>query len=109
MIFNVQTGPYDGSPDELMDDVEDLNEALKQFDNSKVTGDRTTITTTSGLTGVSEPFTGVNVEGSSQRSRSTAPVSRSWRLALRTPYEANQNDITAMIESLSSTTPEGDA
>ena len=92
-----------------MDDVEDINEALKRFDNSKVTGDRSTVTTSSGLTGVMEPFTGVNVEGVVATFSIDGTGVQILAIGPPDAYEANQDDITAMIESLSSTTPEGDA
>ena len=61
--LSATTGPFDGTPDELLAQIDKLNEVYKGIDNSKLTGDPGTITTSTGYTGVGQAFAGVNVEG----------------------------------------------
>lgn len=105
VTFYVQTGPFSGSADQLMNDVEDLNDALKHFDNSTFTSERTTVTTTTGLTGVSERFTGVNVEGMVATFSIDGTGVQIVVVGPLGSVDANQDAITAMIDSLT----EGDA
>lgn len=61
----VNRGNFDGTPDELLDQVNRLRTASDADENRsfKVTGPRATVTTASGLTGVSEAYTSANGEG----------------------------------------------
>ena len=61
--FTATTGPFNGTPEELLTQIDKLNETYKSIDNSKLTGDPGTITTSTGYTGVGQAFAGVNVEG----------------------------------------------
>lgn len=59
----ITTGPFTGSANELLDNINRVNEAYKSIDNSKATGEVGTITTSSGIAGVGQAFAGINVEG----------------------------------------------
>ena len=61
--FSAITGPFDGTPDELLDQILALNETYQNIDTSKYTTGRVTATTDSGVAGVALGFVGVDVEG----------------------------------------------
>ncbi len=63
--LTVTRGNFDGTPDELLDQVNRLRTASDADGNRafKVTGPRATVTTASGLTGVSEAYTSASGEG----------------------------------------------
>jgi hypothetical protein len=63
VTFAVTTGPFTGTPDQLLDQIHSINKVYKSIDNSKYTSDRVTATTSREDTGVAQGFVGVNVEG----------------------------------------------
>lgn len=63
VTFTVTTGAFTGTPDELLDRVQSLNEAFKRVDSGTHGSERVTATTDGGATGVAQSFTGVNVDG----------------------------------------------
>lgn len=65
VVVTVVRGDFDGTPDELLDQVNRLRERSNADGNKafKVTGPRATVTTASGLTGVSEAYTSASGEG----------------------------------------------
>lgn len=65
VVVQVDRSGFDGTADELLDRVNQLRTTSDAEPNRsfKVTGPRTTVTTASGLTGVSEAYTSANGEG----------------------------------------------
>jgi hypothetical protein len=61
--LSITTGTFDGTPDELLDQINDLNEDLQDPRGLGVAGPRQPITSDSGLTGVAETFTGLDERG----------------------------------------------
>jgi hypothetical protein len=61
--FSAITGPFDGTANELLDNILSLNEAYQSIDTSKYTSDRVTATTNDGVAGIAQGFVGVDVEG----------------------------------------------
>lgn len=59
----VTTGEFDGTPDELLDQINDLNDQLQDPRGLGAAGPRQEVTTPSGLTGVAETFTGLDERG----------------------------------------------
>jgi hypothetical protein len=59
----VTTGEFDGTPDELLDQINDLNDALQDPRGLGAAGPRQEVTSASGLTGVAETFTGLDERG----------------------------------------------
>jgi hypothetical protein len=59
----ITTGEFDGTPDELLDQINELNENLEDPRGLGAAGPRQEITTASGLTGVAETFTGLDERG----------------------------------------------
>jgi hypothetical protein len=57
------TGKFDGTPDELLDQINKLNEDLQDPRGLGASGPRQTVTTATGLTGVVETFTGLDQKG----------------------------------------------
>jgi hypothetical protein len=57
------TGEFDGTPDELLDQINDLNDALQDPRGLGSAGPRQEVTTPGGLTGVAETFTGLDERG----------------------------------------------
>ena len=60
---SITTGTFDGTPDELLDQINDLNEDLQDPRGLGAAGPREPITSASGLTGVAETFTGLDERG----------------------------------------------
>lgn len=60
---SITTGTFDGTPDELLDQINDLNEDLQDPRGLGAAGPRQPITSASGLTGVAETFTGLDERG----------------------------------------------
>lgn len=60
---SITTGTFDGTPDELLDQINDLNEDLQDPRGLGSAGPRQPITSASGLTGVAETFTGLDERG----------------------------------------------
>jgi hypothetical protein len=60
---SITTGTFDGTPDELLDQINDLNEDLQDPRGLGTAGPRQPITSASGLTGVAETFTGLDERG----------------------------------------------
>ena len=60
---SITTGAFDGTPDELLDQINDLNEDLQDPRGLGTAGPRQPITSASGLTGVAETFTGLDERG----------------------------------------------
>jgi len=65
VFIDVTRANFDGTPDELLDQVNRLRTKSNASGNQafKVTGPRTTVTTAAGLTGVSEAYTSASGEG----------------------------------------------
>jgi hypothetical protein len=59
----ITTGEFDGTPDELLDQINKVNEDLQDPRGLGSAGPRQSITTASGLTGVVETFTGLDERG----------------------------------------------
>ncbi|MDV8075230.1 hypothetical protein R4P47_01570 [Rhodococcus sp. IEGM 1370] len=62
VTFAVATDSFDGTPDELLDQVEKVTSRTDD-PTFRVDGDRTTLTTDSGETGVAQPYSSVNGDG----------------------------------------------
>jgi hypothetical protein len=60
---SITTGAFEGTPDELLDQINRVNEALKDPRGLGASGARQTVTTESGIVGVAETFTGVDQKG----------------------------------------------
>lgn len=63
LSVTITTGEFDGTPDELLDQINDLNDALKDPRGLGAAGPRQEVTSASGLTGVAETFTGLEEKG----------------------------------------------
>lgn len=60
---SITTGTFDGTPDELLDQINDLNEDLQDPRGLGTAGPRQPINSASGLTGVAETFSGLDERG----------------------------------------------
>jgi hypothetical protein len=60
---SITTGAFEGTPDELLDQINAVNEDLKDPRGLGASGARQTVTTDSGLVGVAETFTGLEQRG----------------------------------------------
>lgn len=61
--LRVITGPFSGTPEELLDQVRKLNQAFGVIEGYTVVTDMEPVTTDDGFEGMAQAFTGVNVEG----------------------------------------------
>jgi hypothetical protein len=61
--LSVTTGEFDGTADELLDQVNELNDTLQDPRGLGAAGPRQEVTTPGGLTGVAETFTGLDQRG----------------------------------------------
>lgn len=59
----ITTGAFDGTPDELLDQINDLNDDLQDPRGLGAADPRQPITSATGLTGVVETFTGLDERG----------------------------------------------
>ncbi len=62
ITVDIRTGPFVGTPDELLDQIVELNTTYLGTDTS-VSGDRETFSTEAGLTGVGQSIANPNNEG----------------------------------------------
>jgi len=63
VTLGVTTGPFTGTPEELLTQIRKINDAYGTIDGYTVLNDVETITTSDGVQGVSQAFTALNVEG----------------------------------------------
>jgi hypothetical protein len=63
ITLSVTTGEFDGTPDELLDQINELNDTLQDPRGLGAAGLRQEVTTPGGLTGVAETFTGLDQRG----------------------------------------------
>lgn len=63
VTLSVTTGEFDGTPEELLDQVNELNDTLRDPRGLGAAGPRQEVTTPGGLTGVAETFTGLDQRG----------------------------------------------
>lgn len=60
---SVTTGPFTGTPAELLDHVKRIRDAYTRNENQKYLGDAATTTTERGDVGIVQQFSAVNIEG----------------------------------------------
>jgi hypothetical protein len=60
---SITTGAFDGTPDELLDQINEVNDLLQDPRGLGSAGPRQEVTTPGGLTGVAETFTGLDERG----------------------------------------------
>jgi hypothetical protein len=104
--FAATTGPFTGTADELLKQIDKLNEAYKSIDTSKAMSAPGTLTTSTGLTGVGQAFSGVNVEGVIA---AFVVDGIGVQFVAHGPQDtllATIDDIAAMIDSLATANPE---
>ena len=63
ITLSVTTGEFEGTPDELLDQINELNDTLQDPRGLGAAGPRQEVTTPGGLTGVAETFTGLDQRG----------------------------------------------
>jgi len=63
LTVSITTGEFNGTPDQLLEQMVALNESYTNIDNSRALTESTTLTTASGLSGVIQAFAGVNIDG----------------------------------------------
>jgi hypothetical protein len=63
VALSVTTGEFEGTPDELLDQINELNDTLQDPRGLGAAGPREEVTTPGGLTGVAETFTGLDQRG----------------------------------------------
>lgn len=63
VTLSVTTGEFEGTPDELLDQINELNDTLQDPRGLGAAGPREEVTTPGGLTGVAETFTGLDQRG----------------------------------------------
>lgn len=63
IVVSVTTGTFEGTPDELLDQINAVNDELEDPRGLGNSGARQQVTTESGLTGVAETFTGLDEKG----------------------------------------------
>jgi hypothetical protein len=63
VTLRVTTGPFRGSPEELLTQIRKINDAFGAIEGYTVLSDVETVSTSDGVQGVSQAFTAVNVEG----------------------------------------------
>lgn len=63
VVVSVTTGEFDGTPDELLDQINELNDTLQDPRGLGSAGPRQEVSTPGGLTGVAETFTGLDQRG----------------------------------------------
>jgi hypothetical protein len=106
ITVSVTTGPFDGTPEQLLQNILKLNETYKSIDNSKTSTDSSTLTTSSGITGVGQGYAGVNVEGVLAAFVVDGIGIEFVVQATSETLLANAETISDMIDSLTYTKPE---
>lgn len=101
--LRVVVGPFAGTPNALLDQVNRLNTELDGIDQFATTGDRVSVTTAQGATGVVETFTGSNVDGKIAAFVFDGTGVEVLVVGLPEDMALHQDDIQAMVDSIEST------
>jgi hypothetical protein len=101
--LKVGEGPFDGTPNALLDQINQNKTGVKDIDELASTGDRVSVTTAQGATGVVETFTGSEVGGKIAAFVFDGTGVQITVLGLPEDMALHQDDIQAMVESIEST------
>lgn len=101
--LRVLVGPFAGTPNALLDQINRLNTELDGIDQFATTGDRVSVTTAQGATGVVETFTGSNVDGKIAAFVYDGTGVEILVVGLPEDMALHQDDIQTMVDSLAST------
>ena len=101
--LRVLVGPFAGTPNALLDQINRLNTELDGIDQFATTGDRVSVTTAQGATGVVENFTGSAVDGKIAAFVYDGTGVEILVVGLPEDMALHQDDIQTMVDSLAST------
>lgn len=101
--LRVLVGPFAGTPNALLDQINRLNTELDGIDQFATTGDRVSVTTAQGATGVVETFTGSNVDGKIAAFVYDGTGVEILVVGLPEDMALHQDDIQTMVDSIAST------
>jgi hypothetical protein len=100
VVFRVTLGPFRGDANQLLDQTNALRADFKDIDEFATTGDRVSVTTRQGATGVVETFTGSEVQGKIAAFVYDGTGVQITALGLPDDLAAHENDIRDMVESI---------
>ena len=103
VMFKVAEGPFTGTPNALLDQINQNKTGVKDIDELASTGDRVTVTTAQGATGVVETFTGSEVGGKIAAFVYDGTGVQITVLGLPEDMALHQDDIQAMVDSIEAT------
>lgn len=101
--LRVLVGPFSGTPNALLDQINRVNTELEGMDQFATTGDRVSVTTSQGATGVVETFTGSDVDGKIAAFVYDGSGVEILVVGLPEDMALHQDDVKAMVESIQST------
>jgi hypothetical protein len=101
--LRVLVGPFAGTPNALLDQINRLNTELDGIDQFATTGDRVSVTTAQGATGVVENFTGSAVDGKIAAFVYDGTGVEILVVGLPEDMALHQTDIQNMVDSIEST------
>lgn len=104
VTLKVVVGPFAGTPNALLDQINQVNTELDDIDQFATTGDRVSVTTAQGETGVVETFTGSDVGGKIAAFVHDGTGVEIVVVGLPEDMARHQDDIEAMVESIEATT-----
>jgi hypothetical protein len=111
VTLSVTTGEFDGTPDELLDQINELNETLQDPRGLGAAGPRQEVSTPGGLTGVAETFTGLDERGvTGAFVVDVDGTSVGVQVVVKGSVESMSDhfeEITTMLDSMSITTGDG--
>jgi len=106
--LRVALGPFAGTPNALLDQINEVNTELDDIDQFATAGDRVSVTTAQGETGVVETFTGSDVSGKIAAFVHDGTGIEILVLGVPEDMARYQEDIEAMVGSIEATaTTEG--
>lgn len=107
VAFSVTVGSFDGTPAELLDQINEVQADTSTIDQFATTGDRVSVTTNSGETGVVETFTGSEVSGKIAAFVRDGKGIQVVVLGLPEDMALHADDIENMVTSIGATSTEG--
>ena len=104
VVFNVTLGPFSGDANQLLDQTNKLKTHYNDIDQFATTGERVSVTTRQGTTGVVETFTGSEVQGKIAAFVIDGTGVQIVAYGLPDDLATHENDIRDMVESIDQTT-----
>ncbi len=107
VAFAVTVGSFDGTPDELLDQINEVQASTESIAQFATTGARVSVTTDSGETGVVETFTGSEVSGKIAAFVRDGKGIQVVVLGLPDDMARHADDIEEMVTSIGAASTEG--